>query len=465
MTSEAVAAPVRQRLADTSAPQHLVGFYETDTFLVDSVVAFLGPAVDVGEAAVVVATPAHGTQLQEALTRRGLDVAVAIERDQLIVLDAAQLLADVMVGDTPDTERFESLFGPVLDRARHGGRQVRIFGEVSALLWADGHLAAARTLEGLGSHLTATQGHTMLCMYPTSAVDSEEDTLAFLTMCEQHDAVIPSENYSALPTLDDRLRQVTLLQQEAFAARTDRLASRRQQDTLEAQLARLRELEHARNELMGMAAHDVRSPAAAITGLLGLLKDADLGPDQQWAVTTAIANANRIGRLADDLLSVSALESGHVSFALRPVDLAQVIEQTAAEVGAATGRHIHTTCPSDLPPALADQDRQAQILSNLLTNAVKFSPEGGTVRVEVAARDDHLVVDVHDDGIGMSPTQLERVFQPFSQLSKGDKDDSRTGLGLYITKKLVDGQGGQIWADSIRTEGSTFTYTVPIAGP
>lgn len=465
MTSEAVAAPVRQRLADTSGPQHLVGFYESDTFLVDSVVEFLAPALDAGDAAVIIATPAHGRQVQEALTRRGLDVAVTIERDQLIVLDAAQLLADVMVGDTPDTERFESLFGPVLDRAGHGGRQMRIFWEMSALLWADGRVAAARILEDLGSQLTATQGHSVLCMYPTSAVDSEADTLTFLTMCEQHDAVMPSENYSALPTLDDRLRQVTLLQQEAFAARTDRLASRRQQETLEAQLVHLRELEKARNELMGMVAHDVRSPAAAITELLGLLHDADLDADQKWAVTTAIASANRIGRLADDLLSVSAVESGEFSFTLRPTDLAQVVEQTAAEVGVATGRHIHTTCPSDLPPALADPDRQAQILSNLLTNAVKFSPEGGTVRVDVAARDDHLVVDVHDDGIGMSRTQLEQVFQPFSQLSDGDNDDSRTGLGLYITKKLVEGQGGRICAESIRTEGSTFTYTVPIGRP
>lgn len=470
MARDAVADPVQQRLRGAADPrEHLVGFYETDAFLVESVVEFLATGLDAGDAAVVVATTAHGRQLEEALTRRGTALPDAGEGDQLIVLDAAELVAALMVEDTPDPERFQALLGPVVERATQGGRRVRVFGEMAALLWEDGRVLAACALENLWNELAADRAFGMLCMYPTSAVNSEDRTLAFLTVCEQHAGVIPSEDYSTLPSLDDRLRRVALLQQEATAAHHDRLALRRKQEELEEALERLRELDRVRNEVLSMVVHDVRNPAAVVTGLLTLLQDAENGlddPHARWALTRAVANADRIGRLADDVLTMTALESARFSVELRPVDLVGIVERAAAEVGGATGRHIGVVPGGDLPAALGDEDRQAQILSNLLTNAVRFSPPTATVDVEVQARGDRLVVSVRDEGPGIDEQDLGRLFRPFSRLSASDEQGDRgTGLGLYIAKQLVERQGGEIWVDSVTGQGSTFAYTVPAATP
>jgi signal transduction histidine kinase len=128
------------------------------------------------------------------------------------------------------------------------------------------------------------------------------------------------------------------------------------------------------------------------------------------------------------------------------------------------GRRFRVVAEPDLPPGLADENRQLQILQNLLTNAAKFSAADSTVEITIRRDGDEIVVHVRDDGIGIAADGLTRLFRPFARLLPREGAASKgTGLGLYIAKALVEGQGGQLWVDSEEGRGSTFSYTVPVA--
>ncbi|MDP8927956.1 MAG: MEDS domain-containing protein [Actinomycetota bacterium] len=251
---------------------HLVEFYESDGFLVDSVVQFLAPALGAGEAAIVVATRAHRDKFEAALTAEGLDVTGAHARGQLAALDAAQTLAAFLVDGTPDPARFRMVLGGMIDRAAEGGRRVCIYGEMVALLWEEGNISAALMLEDLWNELACSHPFSLLCAYPMGTFDGEETTAAFRTVCKQHSAVIPGESYSNLADPDDRLRAVALLQQEARARIHERRELQRKQDELEAALDRLRDRAR-RIECVAMLVHDMQTPATVISESLGLLRE------------------------------------------------------------------------------------------------------------------------------------------------------------------------------------------------
>lgn len=460
------AEPTLTRLAPESNPhRHLVEFYESDESLVDSVVQFLTPALEAGEAAIVVATRQHRHRFEAALAARGLDVTAPHQRSQLISLDAAQTLAAFMLDGAPDPARFRTVVGGLIERVTESGRAVRIYGEMVALLWEAGNIAGAVALEDLWNELADSRPFSLFCAYPISVFKGEESTAAFRTVCEQHSAVIPSESYSKLSDPGDRLRAVALLQQEASAGTHERVELRRKQSELEAALDRLRELDRLRNEFVAMVVHDIRMPATIVSEFLGLLRDSwsELDEDEiQGFLSKAIENSKRIERLVADILTMARMDSGEFTCDLQAVDLGRLVERVVSEVSGATGRSITFSCEGDLSPALADEIRQVQILTNLLTNAVKFSPETSTVFVSIVHRGDRLEVNVRDEGVGIDPQDVAKLFRPFSRLSqRSERGMDGTGLGLYIAKELVEDQGGTIWVDSLKGKGSTFTYTVP----
>jgi signal transduction histidine kinase len=276
--------------------------------------------------------------------------------------------------------------------------------------------------------------------------------------------VLPTESYANLADPDDRLRAVALLQQEASAGLNERTTLRRKQKELETALDKLRELDRLRNEFVAMVVHDIRSPVAIISGFLRVLRDnwPELDADRITEyLETTIESADQVERLVDDILTMSRIDSGEFTFDMRPTDLRRIIDKAAGQVRAATGRRVEVSSPSSLRPALVDEDRQIQILTNLLSNAVKFSPDGTPVTVSLTDRGDQLLVSVRDKGVGVDAAEQERLFRPFSRLNAhGRGKNGGTGLGLYIAKALVEGQGGSIWVDSARGDGATFSYTV-----
>lgn len=221
----APSAPSTTRQAGPRVHDHVVEFYETERFLVDTVTGFVGPGLHDGGAAVVVATAAHRLAFEEGLRGAGIDVEHAIGADRYLGFGAAELLERFMVDGAPDPHRFENVIGAVLERAGAGGRRVRVYGEMVALLWAAGDTAAAIALEALWNGLAEKHEFALLCAYPLSAFKDAAGAAAFQAVCAAHTSVIPSEGYSLLEGADDKRREVARLQQEnAFLRAEARLA-------------------------------------------------------------------------------------------------------------------------------------------------------------------------------------------------------------------------------------------------
>ncbi|MBW3619481.1 MAG: MEDS domain-containing protein [Actinobacteria bacterium] len=447
----------------TEPHQHLVGFYETEAYLAGAVARFLLPAFEDDAVAVVIATPAHHELFRAELVERGLRAA-----DVYVALDAADTLAAFTDADGRlDPDRFRTVMGAVVERHRRPGRSLLAYGEMVVLLWEAGDVKGALQLEQLWNDLADTHRFTLLCGYPTTAFADDTDTEAFRAVCDAHGAVLPPERFSSLQDPDERQRAVAVLQQEAVAGANEREALRRKQQELEAALERLTEVDRVRRQFVAMVVHDIRNPTVVISGLLDFLREAWPELDQQEVseyLTTASRNASKIQRLLDDVLLMSRIESGQFEYEIAAVDLPRTVREAADDVRAATGRAIEVAVPSRLGPALADEGRQAQIVGNLLSNAVKFSAADTTITVTLADLGDRLAVHVRDEGPGIAAADVDKLFRPFSRLPRRDRAQTPgTGLGLFITKALVEGQGGSISVESQPGRGTTFTYTVPAA--
>lgn len=200
---------------------HLVEFYETEDFLVDTVRAFVEPALRGGDAAIVVATEAHRVRFEEALRAAGVDVDAATREDRYLAFDAAETLSRLMVGGKPDPDRFEEAVAETMDRAEQGGRQVRLYGEMVTLLWDERDVASALALEDLWNDLAETRTFVLLCAYPLQAFGDEASTRPFRRVCDQHTRVIPGEDYSLHSDPAERERAVAQMQQRTEALRTE----------------------------------------------------------------------------------------------------------------------------------------------------------------------------------------------------------------------------------------------------
>ena len=193
---------------------HLVGFYETEAFLVDTVCSFLTPSLRDGDIAIVVATAVHRQLFEAALQGAGIDVGAAIDDGRYVPFDAEHVLARFMVDGRPDPTLFHATIGPLLARAGDGGRRVRVYGEMVAVLLEGGDGASALALEDLWNDLAEMHPFVLLCVYPMRAFEDEASTAVFTRICQQHGTVIPCEGYSLLVDPRQRLRAIAQLQQQ-----------------------------------------------------------------------------------------------------------------------------------------------------------------------------------------------------------------------------------------------------------
>jgi PAS domain S-box-containing protein len=199
---------------------HVVQLYTDDAFLIDVLGRFIGGALTVGDAAVVIATKAHRTELQKRLSAHGLDIRKATMQGRFVVLDAAETLPKFMVRGSVDEARFKDLIGGVLTQVRKAvdtTRRVAAFGELVALLWAAGKPQEAIRVEALWNELAKSHSFSLLCAYPITGFNNELHIEPFITMCGQHSGVVPSESYLGLSSDEERLRSIAQLQQRAQA--------------------------------------------------------------------------------------------------------------------------------------------------------------------------------------------------------------------------------------------------------
>ena len=171
---------------------HFVQVYESDPFLIGSMTRFMAPGLNGSDAAIVVATKPHREALELALTKAGCDLQTAAEQGRYVSLDAAEMLSRFMIDGIPDPMRFTDSVGGVVARTAPTGRRVRIFGEMVALLWADGNMTAAIELEQLWNDLARLHPFTLFCAYPVTVLASEADIETFSQVAETHVRVLPT---------------------------------------------------------------------------------------------------------------------------------------------------------------------------------------------------------------------------------------------------------------------------------
>jgi PAS domain S-box-containing protein len=198
---------------------HAVQLYTDDSFLVDVLIRFIGGALAAGDASLVIATKPHRTELERRLSAHGVDTARAAMQGRYVVLDANETLPKLMVGGSVDETRFNHVVEGALIQAEkaaaHTSGRLAVFGELVALLWADGKPAEAIRVEQFWNNLAKSHSFSLLCAYPITACNSDRHIEPFLRMCGEHSSVVPSESYLALNTEQERLRTIAALQQKA----------------------------------------------------------------------------------------------------------------------------------------------------------------------------------------------------------------------------------------------------------
>jgi PAS domain S-box-containing protein len=225
-----------------------------------------------------------------------------------------------------------------------------------------------------------------------------------------------------------------------------------------------RRLERLRRAFLSMVTHDLRNPLASIVTFGQILRETRTYHER--AVEVILAQAGRLDRLTNDLLDVWHLEGGQLKLRKAPADLVAVTRRAVEQAQARTSSHtIEVEGPAALPEGTWDRDRIEQVLENLLTNAIKYSPAGGPIRVRLADLGAEAQVAVSDRGIGIPPDALPHVFDYFYRVEAPETTGVKGhGLGLHITRSLIEAHGGSIRVESAGPgSGSTFTFTLPYA--
>jgi Na+/proline symporter/nitrogen-specific signal transduction histidine kinase len=232
---------------------------------------------------------------------------------------------------------------------------------------------------------------------------------------------------------------------------------------------RLQELDRLKDDFMSSVTHELRTPLASIRAFSEILHDdpdIEIGERKRF-LGILVSETERLSRLVNQVLDLAKIESGHADWLIEPVDLLEVIEQSVAATGQLISRRgADLVVKADRREAtalvLADRDRLVQVLVNLLSNAAKFTPAGqGRVEIRLSRQGERLRVCVADDGPGIPETELDAVFEKFRQASSGGDKPIGTGLGLPISRQIVENFGGRIWAEGGTEKGATLCFELP----
>jgi signal transduction histidine kinase len=229
----------------------------------------------------------------------------------------------------------------------------------------------------------------------------------------------------------------------------------------------LESMERVRRDLVANVSHELKTPISALHAHLENLLDGVERPEP-GTLQVMLAQSERLGRLVDQLLQLSRLESGDLPLRREEVALSPLVARVISEIEVTRGRRdveLAQEVPEDLPLVFADAERVHQVLFNLLDNAVRLSPSGGRVSVSATRHGRTVEVAVRDTGPGIPPEHLPRLFERFYRVDTArSRDEGGTGIGLAIARSVVEAHGGRIWAVSEPGRGSTFTFEIPVAG-
>ena len=463
-----------------SHDEHFVQFYEKDDFLIDSLCRFVTDGLQANETVVVVATDEHLNALNRRLSERNLDVVAAITTGNYVPMSAEATLAELISDGRLSAERFYDVVGNTISQTRISGRRLRVFGELVALLCAEGNIEGAIQLEDLWNELKLAQPLSLYCAYSIQGFSEQWIS----DVCRTHTRVVPAESFTTLPSSDSQARAITVLQQKAQRLEMEvdeRLRAeenlRLAKEQLESQVAALGKLvaseqsaraesetaNRMKDEFLANVSHELRTPLNAIIGWTHMLRRGCLdGDTQSRALETIERNAKSQAQLVEDILDVSRMISGKLHLEKVAVDISAVINEAVDSVQlAANSKNIQLHI--NLDPAVqfvrGDANRLRQALWNLLSNAIKFTPDHGRVDIELERQDSQVVIRVTDTGQGIGEEFLPYVFERFRQADGAStRRHKGLGLGLALVKHLVELHGGTVTvASEGEGKGSTFT--------
>jgi signal transduction histidine kinase len=264
------------------------------------------------------------------------------------------------------------------------------------------------------------------------------------------------------------VQQAATLERSLATAQEARSEAEVARRAMAEQNKRLRELDRLKDEFLSLVSHELRTPLTSIRGYLDLVLDeeaGDLNPEQRRFLEAVERNSGRLLRLVGDLLFVAQADAGRLSLEQAKVDLAALAADCVeAAAPAAAEKSIDLVLATEGVPAfVGDRGRLAQVLDNLVSNALKFTPEGGTVEVTTKLNGEHVSVEVSDNGIGIPVADQPRLFERFFRSSVADdRAIPGTGLGLAIVKAIVEAHKGEIRIDSKEGRGTTFSVDLPL---
>jgi PAS domain S-box-containing protein len=235
------------------------------------------------------------------------------------------------------------------------------------------------------------------------------------------------------------------------------------EEAAHANLAELEKLNHMKTEFTSMVSHEFRTALTGIQGMSELINSGDMKPEEVHEYSGYIfSEAERVNRLITDMLDIDRLEAGKMKMQMAPIDLNAVIEGVAVRSAVSSPQHpIRTELEANLPKVLGDSDRLVQVISNLVSNAIKYSPVGGEVLLSTHFAKGAVDVSVTDHGVGIPADFVDRLFGRFERYEKTPSKVIGTGLGLAIARQIVEMHSGKIWVESAEGSGSVFHFTIP----
>src|SRR6266481_3521760 len=433
---------------DVNPHSHLVQFYENDGFLIDALTQWFADGLSGGDSCVFVGTESHRVSLEKKLADRGVDLDRLREKGRFVCVDASQTLSTFMVDEWPNESLFTRAIERVLNRVSKT-RDLRVFGEMVALLWADGRQEAAVRLEEMWNSFMKTHALSLCCAYPLQSFGSDADASLFLKVCAQHTPVLPAESYSALTTEAERLRAISLLQHKASVLETEKAGRKKAEQSLleleqilKIRLAELAQADQRTNEFLAMLGHELRNPLSAVLDAIATAQLDQARRDR--ALTIARRQTDQLAGLVDDLLDVGRITQGRITLKKETIKVGNVLKQAVEEAQCLVepGQHrlsVRISSGAEEAVIEADPARMRQVIANLIHNAAKFTSAGGRIDVLAERDDNEIVLLVRDSGIGISPDLLPRVFDLFTQSERPlDRSHGGLGIGLTLVKRLVE---------------------------
>jgi signal transduction histidine kinase len=229
---------------------------------------------------------------------------------------------------------------------------------------------------------------------------------------------------------------------------------------------RLQELDRLKSEFVSLVSHELRAPLTNVRGAIELMEDdcPSLNATCAQMFNIVMEQIGRLGRLVNDVLNVSLIETGGLSLIYAAVDVVEIAERAVDDIAARqTGHIFHRPGGSVHPQVWADADRLYEVVANLVDNAAKYSPLSSEVVLEVHTEGQEAVISVSNSGPGIPPEEHDHIFEKFHRLDSGDaKETYGYGLGLYLCRRLVEAMDGRIWVESEPGHGATFRFALPM---